>query len=207
MTAEREIHQYRAHAVGQRQIDEMIGIVKGIISDGEANSTEIRFLYQWLEANKSATSQWPANVVYARIFDALQDGHINALEQQEITELLKASIGNDPNPPPEAQSSSTQLPLCNPKPNLFFTDKVYCFTGKFYAGSRSWCEKQVQARGGLTASGISKKIDYLVIGELGNDSWLHSTHGLKIIQAVELRTNGNKLNIIDEQHWINSLAL
>jgi NAD-dependent DNA ligase len=203
MATEKETLIYRAHAIGQRQVDEMIGIIKGIMSDGQANASEIGFLLQWLEANQTATTQWPASVIYPRILAAISDGHIDPIEQQEITELLSKAIGNDPTPPPEAQSNSTQLPLCDPKPQLVFENKVYCFTGKFYAGSRSWCEQQILAKGGQTAGTITKKIDYLVIGELGSGAWLHSTHGRKIEQAIQLRTDNRKPNIIDEQYWIS----
>lgn len=181
----------------------MIGIIKGILSDGHVNVDEIEFLNHWLNANKTASNQWPASVIYPRILEAISDGHIDLDEQREISELLNQAIGNDPTPPPEAQSNSTQLPLCQPTPTLIFENKVFCLTGTFYAGSRAWCEEQIHDKGGRTASSMTKKIDYLVIGELGSGAWVHSTHGRKIEQAIQLRDANNKPHIINEQHWMS----
>ena len=205
-TEKRENMRYRAHAVNERQIDEMIGIIKGIMCDDEASVSEIEFLKNWLEANKLTAHQWPASIIYARISDALADGTIDENERREITQLLSETIGHSAEPPPEAHSNSTSLPLCNPKPAVEFNDKTFCFTGKFYAGTRQWCENITQSKGGKSTSTITKKVDYLVIGELGNEAWIHSTHGRKIESAIELRELHGKLHIIDEQYWVNHLG-
>lgn len=60
-------------------------------------------------------------------------------------------------------------------------------------------------RGGEIAPGVSKKIHYLVVGEIGNEQWLHSTYGTKIKKAVELREGGSPLAIVSEQHWQKAL--
>lgn len=60
-------------------------------------------------------------------------------------------------------------------------------------------------RGGAIAS-VSKKLDYLVIGEIGSRDWIHSTHGRKIEKAVELRNGGARLAIVSERHWQAGLA-
>ena len=68
-------------------------------------------------------------------------------------------------------------------------------------GPRKQCEALILERGGQIAPGVSKKIHYLVVGEIGNEQWLHSTYGTKIKKAVELREGGCPLAIISEQHW------
>ena len=59
--------RYRSAAIGQRQIDELIGIIKGVLIDGEANQSEIEFILRWLEANQESSHDFPANVLYPRI--------------------------------------------------------------------------------------------------------------------------------------------
>lgn len=60
-------------------------------------------------------------------------------------------------------------------------------------------------RGGEIAMGVSKKVHYLMVGEIGNDQWLHSTYGKKIKKTVELREDSAPLAIISEQHWQKAL--
>jgi NAD-dependent DNA ligase len=85
-----------------------------------------------------------------------------------------------------------------------FVDRLFCFTGKFFSGTRQWCEDQVVQRGGAIG-GISRKLNYLVVGEIGSRDWIHSTHGRKIEKAVELVNAGDGLAIVGEEHWVRYL--
>lgn len=53
----------------------------------------------------------------------------------------------------------------------------------------------------------TQDLDYLVIGNCGSRAWLHSTHGLKIQRALELRGVKRKLSIISENHWAKALGV
>lgn len=63
----------------------------------------------------------------------------------------------------------------------------------------------VTVLGAECAKGVSRKVDYLVVGNVGNDQWLHSSYGTKIIAAVELRDAGHPIAIIGEDHFLNVL--
>lgn len=58
-------------------------------------------------------------------------------------------------------------------------------------------------RGGYTLKDVTKKLHYLVIGNIGSEVWKHSTFGNKIAKAVEYRDKGREIVIISEAHWIN----
>lgn len=197
---------YRSEAVAERQIDELIGLVKGVLADGAICQEEVEFLYGWMTANKNAAKAWPASVLYPRIANALADGHIDADEEKEIMELLLATAGGNTAPLYGQHSNSSDLPLCNPIPIVEFAHHCFCFTGKFNSGPRAWCEDQVRSRNGIPSSVITKKLHYLVIGEIGSRDWLHSTHGLKIQKAVDYRSAGVSLHIISEKHWYEQLS-
>lgn len=172
--------RYRSHAVGERQVDELLGLVKGILADGVVDQQEAEFLLNWLNANSAILTQWPAKAIYPRLLHALQDGHLDAEEEAEIMSLLLATVGGNRAPDHGIASNSTSLPLTDPAPDIVFPERRFCFTGKFTSGSRSWCEEQVAALGARPAPNVTKKLDYLVIGEIGSRDWLHSTHGTKI---------------------------
>ncbi|KDR40825.1 BRCT domain-containing protein [Caballeronia glathei] len=200
------IRAYRAEAVTNRRIDELIGIIKGVTADGEVSHGEAEYLLQWMESNRDVASAWPANVLYPRIAEALSDGVLDLHEQGELLGMLIQAVGGNKAPQSGGSSDSTTLPLTRPYPDLSFVDRSFCFTGKFYSGTRDWCHKQVATRGGLPADGITKKLHYLVIGEIGSRDWLHSTYGTKIQKAVDYAASGVPLVIVSEEHWAAQLS-
>jgi hypothetical protein len=56
------------------------------------------------------------------------------------------------------------------------------------------------------SNSVSKELDYLVVGSIGSENWLHATFGTKIRKAVEYRDGGCGLAIVDELHWRERLA-
>lgn len=198
---------FRAAAVAARQIDEMIGLVKGVLADGVVCQKETEFLLGWMETNKAVIDQWPANVLYPRILAALEDGHLDPEEEAEIFALLQSAVGNDDAIAQGWSSGSSTLPLTDPAPVVQVTGQTFCFTGKFNSGTRAWCHNQVATLGGIPTTGITKKLDYLVIGDIGSRDWLHSTHGTKILKAVEYRDAGVPLSIISEMHWYQHVVV
>jgi NAD-dependent DNA ligase len=114
-------------------------------------------------------------------------------------ELLLHTVGG--NAPAHGEASmSTELPFTKPPPTIDFVDRAFCFTGKFFSGTRSWCEEQVASRGAHCCA-ITRDLDYLVIGEIGSRDWIHSTHGRKIEKAIEDNGRGCCIGIVSEQYW------
>jgi NAD-dependent DNA ligase len=196
---------FRSEAVVDRQIDELLGIVKGVVSDGKVNQDEAVFLLRWLENNRQASHLWPAKVIYPRLYRALEDDYLDGSEEQEILELLNRVVGGTRLIDNEA-SLSTSLPFTQPAPEIVFAHEYFCFTGKFFSGTRKWCQRETEARGGSITKGVVRELDYLVIGEIGSRDWKHSTHGRKIEKAVRKNEGGAHINIVGEQHWAVYLA-
>ncbi|WP_447639547.1 BRCT domain-containing protein [Pandoraea norimbergensis] len=196
---------FRSQAVAERKVDELIGIVKGVIADGELSQSEAEFVLRWLDSNRDVASQWPASALYPRLADALSDGHLDSNEESELLGLMLSTVGGNSSQDIGESSNSTSLPVTTPAPTVEFEGRSFCFTGKFYSGTRDWCHGQVSARGGVPADGITKKLNYLVIGEIGSRDWLHSTYGTKIKKAVEYAQTGVPLVIVTEEHWANHI--
>jgi NAD-dependent DNA ligase len=196
---------FRSKAVIDRQIDELVGIMKGVIFDRKVNQDEAVALLRWLENNRQASQLWPAKVIYPRLCRVLEDDYLDRTEEQEILQLLNQVVGSTDLIDNEA-SLSTSLPFTQPAPEIVFVHKHFCFTGKFFSGTRKWCQKEAQTRGGLIISGVVRNLNYLVIGEIGSRDWIHSTHGRKIEKAVGFNEKGAEINIVGEQHWAESLA-
>jgi hypothetical protein len=104
------VKAFRSEAVIDRQIDELVGLIKGILADGMVHQGEIEFLLQWMETNRAARDKWPAKALYPRIVSALADGRMDLDEEREILELLLATVGGNAAPLNGEASDSTALP-------------------------------------------------------------------------------------------------
>lgn len=50
------INQLGSDRITSRQIDELVGLARGIAADGDLNQTEVEFLQKWLAANRCCQS-------------------------------------------------------------------------------------------------------------------------------------------------------
>ncbi|HLP67897.1 MAG TPA: BRCT domain-containing protein [Rhizobium sp.] len=185
-----------------RQIDELIGIARGLVADGHLNQAEVEFLQTWLAANAAISDQPVIGLLYARINEVLRDGIVDAGETSELMDALRGFTG-DRFELGETMTAS-DLPVCRPAPALDFPGRRYCFTGTFKYGQRKHCELAVVERGG-EAGGLTQKTNVLVIGAYVTDSWKHSSFGNKILQACEWRDRGLPIHIVTETHWVAHL--
>lgn len=184
--------------LSSRQIDEAIGLARGLLADGKLTQDEVEFLQKWLAANLAISDQPVMRILYDRVNAALADGILDAEETTDLFSTLEQFARRDFELG-EALKSTT-LPLDAPPPELVFPGHRYCFTGTFTYGPRVMCEEAVQDRGGMVGS-LTKKVDYLVIGAYATDSWKHSTFGNKIIKACEWRDGGAPIKIVSEEWW------
>ena len=167
-----------------RQIDELIGLARGLIADGSINANEVEFLEKWLVTNMAISHQPLIRTLYDRVHEILSDGYVDADECSDLLAALTAFTAGE-TALGEA-SKPTSLPLCNPAPTLRFDEASYCFTGTFSYGQRKHCEQVTTAKGAYCGS-LTKRTDFLVIGAYATESWKHSSFGNKILKAVEMR--------------------
>lgn len=196
--------RFCARHVAERQIDEMIGICKGVLSDGALVEQEVQFIADWLDRNRHAAGRWPCSVLYERVRRALVDGRLDAEEEAELIEVLPQVTGG-PQGDTTGESMSSELPLDDPPPTINFDGAAFCLTGKFAFGPRGVCEAAVSERGGIIHASPKRDTRFLVIGLVGSRDWIHSTHGRKIERAIELREKGGDIAIISEEHWVTHL--
>ncbi len=203
-----EFNQKRASSIRSehiidRDIDELIGITKGILADGFVNKDEALFVKNWIEKHfsKEYLNTYPLKQIYSRLIEVFKDNKYTKDEAEDLKKLFMMFSGEEPITD-QVKAMSSTLPLCNPAPDVEFKDKVFCFTGAFTIGTRTQCEEIVRSLGGSCSKSITKKVDYLVIGIIGSDAWIHSSYGRKIEKAVKYREELQKPNIISEEHFI-----
>lgn len=196
------INRLGGDRITSRQIDELVGLARGVAADGDLNQAEVEFLQKWLAANAAVSEQPLIRTLYSRINEVLADGVLDAEETAILLETLNSFSSRDFELG-EVLKSST-LPLCDPAPTLSFDRRTYCFTGTFIYGQRKHCEQAVTERGGL-CGGLSRKTEVLVIGAYATESWKHSSFGNKILKASDWRDEGRPIAIVSEEHWTRHL--
>lgn len=188
-----------------RSVDELTGLCRGILADGEVNQSEAMFLLDWLSRYKEFAETFPFSTLYPRVRDALHDGVLDLDEQRDLLEALSATVGGEVAAPSGSNSLSTELPFDHPCPTILYSASVFVVTGVFTYGKRTVVQQAIESRGGTVQAAVSPQIDYVVVGEGGSRDWLHSSYGRKIQEAVDYRDKGAMISIIPERHWASSL--
>lgn len=85
-----------------------------------------------------------------------------------------------------------------------FSGKTFLFTGKMASMERSDAEKKVEELGGEISSGVTKDLNYLVIGSEG---YKNREKGNKWIKAEKLMEKGERVQIISEEEFLNMANL
>jgi len=76
--------------------------------------------------------------------------------------------------------------------------KVFCLTGEFKAGGRGAIEAHLVSLGGIASKNVTKKTDYVIVGEFGSDAWSSGNYGTKVKKAMELQEKGCSIEIVKE---------
>jgi hypothetical protein len=185
-----------------RDINEMLGLIKGVIADGCVNELEVLAVRKWMDTHPDVSACWPGDAIWERLARIFSDGRVSEEEQQDFAALLQATVGESAT---TEMNRATRLPLDDPAPQLIFRGMTYLFTGRFVYGTRITCEYAVMRLGALCADRVSHKINYVVIGEIGSRDWAHTAMGRKIEDVVHLRERGVPIHVVAEQHWVNSI--
>lgn len=82
----------------------------------------------------------------------------------------------------------------------------FLFTGKLATMERAGAEEKVLKAGGSNASGVTAKLNYLVIGDEGSPLYGAGRKGSKQLKGEELIAKGAALKIISETAFLQMLA-
>jgi DNA polymerase III epsilon subunit-like protein len=193
-----------AHRSSQNDgaVRDLIELCSVVVADGVISHEEATYVLMWLERNGNARSVWPGNVLFSRLERMLADGCFDDSEEKELLGILRDLTGDK-----HEEDASRSLPLTVPYPEIIIPKQLFVLTGTFVTGPRSHCMELIKRLGGVPQNAVTKKTNYLVIGELGSENWMHSTYGRKIEAAVTLRESGHAVAIVSEQHWAKACGL
>lgn len=158
-------------------------ILKSISADGVLTSEEVMVLERWMTENQELEGNYPFDKVFRTVRQATQDGVLDAREKEELLDLFTRITD------PVGQTECGCFDI---------RGKVFCLTGEFKAGGRSQVEAYFVAQGGIASKSVTKKTDYLIVGELGSDMWSSGNYGSKVKKAMELQEKGSAIVIVKE---------
>lgn len=185
------------------------GFLGGIMADGVVTEAELRTLSDWVADHDHLKSVWPYDEVESLISTVLRDGKIDADEQRMLKAFFSeflALLDNQTITTPQMLEGTTLTGVCAICPEISFEGKTFCFTGASNRLSRKQFGELVQKLGGLSADGITKKTDYLVIGAEGNPAWAFACYGRKVEKAVMLRKEGVRIVLVHENDFHDAVA-
>lgn len=196
---DKSTHYYDSERIENKNVDECIGICKGVLSDNEFNEDEKKFLLEWIKNHNLAN-----HTIVKDVYLALNNKDKSLDDLKNILIAFTGGVA----PSNEIKSMSSILPIEKDLSSIEFKDKIFCLTGKFASaiGNRKAIEDIIVDKDGSCKDTVTHDLDYLVIGEFGNDDWIHSNSGRKIEKAMKYRdSTHSKLKIISEKQLLQYL--
>lgn len=194
--------RFNRKTIDDRQIDTLIGLSKGLIADGKVDQMEAEVLHTWLIQSRQCSNNPVIENLLEKVSVMLEDGILDPEESNELLSVLRKITG-DPSEVGEL-AKTTSLPIDTPLPVVTFPNHAFLFTGTCAFGTRSQCHDATEALGGVISTGVTKAVNYLVLGTYVTDSWIHETFGRKIEKAMTYRDSGVPIRLVTEEHWATS---
>ncbi|PIB29178.1 hypothetical protein BFP78_15535 [Gaetbulibacter sp. 5U11] len=185
------------------------GICHGILADGIINEKEVRDLEKWLDNNTHLSTYYPYDEIRSLMLSIVSDGII---EEEEIL-ILKAYLNqfvNIENKEIAKQIDQDTADInisghCTSDPNIDFDGKTFCVTGVLKSGNRSELENLISDLGGIPTRTVTKKTDYLIVGDNGNPAWAFACYGRKVEKALEMRKGGHQICLVHEFDFMDAV--
>ncbi|RDI14429.1 BRCT domain-containing protein [Flavobacterium sp. AG291] len=178
------------------------GICHGILADGVINDKEIYDLQRWLHENEHLNTYYPYDEIRSLVLSVLSDKKIDEEEKivlmayfSQFAKIQNNEIRKKIN---EDTIDVNISGLCTSEPNVSFEGKTFCITGVLKRGNREHLQRDILKLGGIPTDTITKKTDYLIVGDNGNPAWAFSCYGRKVEKAINLRKEGHTITLIHE---------
>ncbi|MFB9076475.1 BRCT domain-containing protein [Flavobacterium procerum] len=178
------------------------GLCHGILADGVITDKEVYDLQKWLDENEHLNTYYPYDEIRSLVLSVLSDNKIDDEEKVVLMAFFKqfAKIQDD-----EVRQNIENATidvnisgLCTSEPEVIFEGKTFCITGVLQRGNREHLHRDIIKLGGIPTDSITKKTDYLIVGDNGNPAWAFSCYGRKVEKAINLRKEGHTIMLIHE---------
>lgn len=185
------------------------GLCHGILADGIINDKEIYELNAWLEKNKHLTTYYPYDELCSLLLSITSDGTIDDGERLVLkayfNQFVKLAHTAMDLKVKEQTSDIHIAGLCTSDPDVIFDGKTFCVTGVLNSCNRAELLERIENLGGIATNTVSKKTDYLIVGDNGNPAWAFACYGRKVEAALKYRKEGHTITLIHEYDFFDIL--
>lgn len=204
-TEENENRLYFDHVTSAMQ--QLQGMLYGIMSDGVLNDKELTELSEWLDDNDYLSGTYPFDEVYSLLLAAQQDGVVSDDERNMLraffSNFVDLSTSYNIHAPEmdDLRRKYSVSGICAACPEITFEHKLFCFTGISKRAKRADIAELICSKGGSFNNSVTNSTDYLIVGADGNPCWAFSCYGRKVEKAMDLRKHGGKVIVVHENDF------
>jgi NAD-dependent DNA ligase len=178
------------------------GLCHGILADGVINEKEIFDLHQWLHAHEHLNTYYPYDEIRSLILSIVSDHKIDEEEKLVLKAYFKEFVKlHDAKTSEQIQIETANVSisgLCTSEPDVTFEGKTFCITGVLKRGNREDLQKEIIKLGGIPTDSVTRRTDYLIVGDNGNPAWAFACYGRKVEKALSMRKEGHTIMLIHE---------
>ena len=188
-------------------VQQLQGIMHGILADNEINDDEIAGLREWLEINDFLKGTYPFDEVDSLLCSILADGVVTDDERNTLKAFFSEFVDTkDSYNLTEAEVAALRerysvTGICACDPEIEIKDHLFSITGTSARATRDEIVEVITEHQGMFSNGVTKKTQYLIVGAEGNPCWAFSCYGRKIEKAMEMRKNGSDISIVHENDF------
>lgn len=186
-------------------VQNMLGIVKGVVIDKKINELEINYLDQWLEENGYLKNIWPYDELYNITTKIINKGSFSSDEHDAVLNFCEALVGNGNREETASLVQSLKTGYYQLDPEIDIQENLFCITGLSKKYKRREIAEQIELYGGYVSNSVTAKVNYLIVCDAKNTCWAFTCYGRKIEQAVNHRKNGSALIIVHEDDFFDCL--
>ena len=186
-------------------IQQMLGIVKGIITDKIINADEIRYLDNWMEENDVLKNSWPYDELYNLTTKIINKKCILEKEHDALLTFCESIVGQNQNKSTSSLVDSLKTGYYQIDPDIRIPGHLFCLTGISRKYKRREIAEIIELYGGFVSNTVSAKVNYLLVCDDKNECWAFSCYGKKIEQAISHRQKGMPLVIVHENDFFDAL--
>lgn len=179
-------------------IQELHGVLRGIMSDGIINEEELDTLDKWINAHEHLSTYFPYDEIQTLLIQIKINGKYSKEDKEKIESYVDVFIKSDKSNIVEKLKESNVSMLIASDPQIEFENNIFVLTGEFQSGQKADIKKRIESLGGMVKENMIRDVNYLVVGDKGSRAWSFAAYGRKVEEALRRRKEGDKILIVSE---------